>query len=59
MGLSAEDTAVSREVFAAHGNMSSPTVLFILKRVVERGLPRPCLLLGFGPGLVAEATLVG
>jgi predicted naringenin-chalcone synthase len=59
LGLTAEDTAVSREVFASHGNMSSPTVLFILKRVVERVLPRPCVLLGFGPGLAAEATLVG
>lgn len=59
LGLTATATAVSREVFAAHGNMSSPTVLFILKRIVERNLPRPCLLLGFGPGLVAEAVLVG
>ena len=53
------DTIASREVFAAHGNMSSPTLLFILKRVMELDLPRPCLLLGFGPGLVAEAALVG
>jgi predicted naringenin-chalcone synthase len=59
LGLTDKDTAVSREVFAAHGNMSSPTVLFILKRIVERDLPRPALLLGFGPGMVAEATLVG
>lgn len=59
LGLSPEDTVASREVFASHGNMSSPTVLFILKRVMERNLPRPCLLLGFGPGLVAEAVLIG
>jgi predicted naringenin-chalcone synthase len=59
LGLTARDTVASREVFAAHGNMSSPTLLFILKRVIELDLARPCLLLGFGPGLVAEAVLVG
>lgn len=59
LGLTPEQNAVSREVFAELGNMSSPTVLFILKRLMERHAPRPCLLLGFGPGLVAEATLVG
>jgi len=59
LGLSEQDTRISREVFAQHGNMSSPTILFILKQMIERNRPRPCLLLGFGPGLVAEATLVG
>jgi predicted naringenin-chalcone synthase len=59
LGLSELDTVASRQVFAAHGNMSSPTLLFILRRVMELGLPRPCLLLGFGPGLVVEAALVG
>jgi len=58
LGLTARDTAASREVFASSGNMSSPTVLFILRRLMERGAPRPCVLLGFGPGLVAEATLL-
>jgi predicted naringenin-chalcone synthase len=50
-------TAVSREVLAECGNMSSPTVLFILERLLERQAPRPCVALGFGPGLVAEALL--
>lgn len=59
LGLTERDTVASREVFASHGNMSSPTLLFILKRVMEMDLPRPCLMLGFGPGLVAEAALVG
>ena len=43
---------------AGCGNMSSPTVLFILDRLRRRDAPRPCVLLGFGPGLVAEAALV-
>jgi prepilin-type processing-associated H-X9-DG protein len=50
-------TAAAREVFAEYGNMSSPTVLFILDRLRCRRAPRPCVALGFGPGLAAEAAL--
>ena len=50
--------ADSRDVLASCGNMSSPTVLFILDRLRRRQAPRPCLMLGFGPGMVAEAALV-
>jgi predicted naringenin-chalcone synthase len=57
LGLSAEALAPSLGVFADYGNMSSPTVLFIVKRLRERNAPRPCVALGFGPGLVAEAAL--
>jgi predicted naringenin-chalcone synthase len=57
LGLPRTATAVSREVLAECGNMSSPTVLFILDRLGRRQAPRPCVALGFGPGLVAEALL--
>jgi prepilin-type processing-associated H-X9-DG protein len=57
LGLPREATRVAREVFAAHGNMSSPTVLFIVDELRRRRAPRPCVALGFGPGLAAEATL--
>ncbi len=57
LGLTAELLATSQEVYAAHGNMSSPTVLFILDRLRQSGAPRPWVALGFGPGLVAEAAL--
>jgi len=50
-------TRVSHDVLAALGNMSSPTVLFILDRMSRQRAPRPCVALGFGPGLVAEAAL--
>jgi predicted naringenin-chalcone synthase len=58
MGLRREQTATSRAVLAEHGNMSSATVLFILKSLLEAGASPPCVMLGFGPGLVAEAALV-
>jgi predicted naringenin-chalcone synthase len=47
----------SREVLTEFGNMSSPTVLFILDRLRRADALRPCVALGFGPGLVAEAAL--
>jgi predicted naringenin-chalcone synthase len=57
LGLSEAALRPSREVFAAHGNMSSPTVLFILDHLRAHHAPRPCVALGFGPGLCAEAAL--
>jgi predicted naringenin-chalcone synthase len=58
LGLSRDDTRVSREVLAEHGNMSSPTLLFITDRLMRAGAPAPCVALGFGPGLVAEVALL-
>jgi predicted naringenin-chalcone synthase len=57
LGLPRSATQVSRQVLAECGNMSSPTVLFILERLQRTQAPRPCVALGFGPGLVAEAVL--
>jgi predicted naringenin-chalcone synthase len=57
LGLSAAATAASRDVLASHGNMSSPTVLFILQRLRETAAECPCVALGFGPGLYAEAAM--
>jgi predicted naringenin-chalcone synthase len=57
LNLLPNTVAVARETFAACGNMSSPTVLFILERLRSRAAPRPCVALGFGPGLVVEAAL--
>jgi predicted naringenin-chalcone synthase len=57
LGLVPEATRDSRAVLEECGNMSSPTVLFILDRLRRRDAPRPCVALGFGPGLAAEAAL--
>jgi len=56
-GIGRGDYAISQEVLAEFGNMSSPTILFILERLRQRRAPRPCLALGFGPGLAVEAAL--
>jgi predicted naringenin-chalcone synthase len=58
LDLDDEDLAQSRAVLREYGNMSSPTLLFILDRLRTRRAPRPCVALGFGPGLVAEAALL-
>jgi predicted naringenin-chalcone synthase len=48
----------SAEILAECGNMSSPTVLFVLQRLQLQKAETPCVMLGFGPGLVAEAVLL-
>ncbi|HJP96920.1 MAG TPA: 3-oxoacyl-[acyl-carrier-protein] synthase III C-terminal domain-containing protein, partial [Rhodanobacteraceae bacterium] len=58
LGIGAEAGDVSREILAEHGNMSSPTVLFILQRMRSRSATGPIVALGFGPGLVFEAALL-
>jgi predicted naringenin-chalcone synthase len=58
-GLKLPEGALDRsyETLAEYGNMSSPTVLFILNRMRRENAPRPCVALGFGPGMVVEAAL--
>jgi predicted naringenin-chalcone synthase len=52
-------TAVSRDILNRYGNMSSPTVLFIVDQLRRMRAPRPYVALAFGPGLAAEAALLG
>jgi alpha-pyrone synthase len=61
LGLSPDDLAASRAVLRRYGNMSSPTVLFVLDELQRSGAPRPGdygVLLAFGPGLTMEGALV-
>jgi predicted naringenin-chalcone synthase len=58
LGLPEGAIAPSAETLAECGNMSSPTVLFVLQRLARQQPRRPCVMLGFGPGLVAEAALL-
>ncbi len=58
LALSPSALEPSRSVLAECGNMSSPTVLFILQRLRAAGAKPPCVLLAFGPGVVVEAALL-
>jgi predicted naringenin-chalcone synthase len=58
LGLDDVAMATSREVLQEYGNMSSPTVLYILDRLMKGQARRPCVALGFGPGLAAEVALL-
>jgi len=56
--LSESDVAASTAILSRCGNMSSPTVLFILEELRRQGAELPCVMLGFGPGLNVEAALL-
>ncbi|MCA9039817.1 MAG: type III polyketide synthase [Planctomycetaceae bacterium] len=58
LNLPAEQVAPSQKVLEELGNMSSPTVLFIMERLQQAKAELPCVMLGFGPGLVVEAALI-
>lgn len=58
LGLTPQTVQTSLDVLNEYGNMSSPTILFILQRLLDQGSPGPCVALAFGPGLVVEAALL-
>lgn len=61
MELDDEAMRPSRRVLRAYGNMSSPSVLFVLADALGAGLGRPgtyAVMAAFGPGLGIEAALV-
>ena len=43
-----------REVLRSYGNMSAPTVLFVLERALQRGLRGSAMLSALGPGFTAN-----
>jgi predicted naringenin-chalcone synthase len=49
----------SRQVLAEYGNMSSPTILFVLKEMMEKNTGGPANIFGvaFGPGLTMETFM--
>lgn len=51
----------SLHIFTHYGNMSSPSVLFVLERIFETAHPRSgqfCCMLSFGAGFTAHAALL-
>ena len=58
LGLDERAAAHSRGVLRDHGNMSSATLLFILRALAQAGVPRPWAGLAFGPGLAGELVVI-
>ena len=54
--LKLEDGALDHEraVLAEYGNMSAPTVLFVLERLLGAGMPDSAMLLALGPGFTVS-----
>ena len=57
IGLTHAELSPSLEILEHYGNMSSPTVAFILERLQDSGAEPPCVMIAFGPGLTIEAAL--
>jgi len=49
---------IEREVLNDYGNMSAPTVLFVLQRLIERGLPKRVMMTAFGPGFTCAGLML-
>lgn len=60
LGLTEEKLASTRRVLAQYGNMSSPTVLFVLQELMKTGMKNGelCMMVAFGAGLSAHACLL-
>lgn len=58
LGLGENSLAHSRQTLSQLGNMSSPTVMFVLGKSIKSQNAGPRVMLAFGPGLVAEAALL-
>jgi alkylresorcinol/alkylpyrone synthase len=49
---------LEREVLHDHGNMSAPTVLFVLQKLLARGLPQRTMMTAFGPGFTCSGLML-
>ena len=49
---------IEREVLNDFGNMSAPTALFVLERLIARGLPSRVMMTAFGPGFTCSGLLL-
>ncbi|UOQ53647.1 type III polyketide synthase [Hymenobacter cellulosivorans] len=62
LGMSAHDNRFAYQVLRDYGNMSSATVLFVLRELLQSLTPAeagaPVLSFAFGPGLTLEAMLL-
>jgi alkylresorcinol/alkylpyrone synthase len=49
---------LEREVLNDYGNMSAPTVMFVLDRLLQQGLPDRVLMTAFGPGFTCAGLML-
>ncbi|QQK75309.1 type III polyketide synthase [Salicibibacter cibarius] len=56
LDLPSDLSAHARKILASHGNMSSPTVLYVLKEILQKKYPRDAegLVTALGPGFSSE-----
>lgn len=57
-GLPERSLEDARDVLREHGNMSAVTVMFILRRMLDRGISGPHLLTAMGPGFTAALGVI-
>jgi predicted naringenin-chalcone synthase len=57
--LTPSQTYFARKILAENGNMSSPTILFVLKEIMDSSIKAGEKIFGiaFGPGLTMETFL--
>jgi len=49
---------LEREVLNDYGNMSAPTVMFVLDRLLKQGLPDKVMMTAFGPGFTCAGMML-
>jgi alkylresorcinol/alkylpyrone synthase len=49
---------LEREVLNDYGNMSAPTVMFVLDRLLKQGLPDKVMMTAFGPGFTCAGLML-
>ena len=58
LDLNQGELNLEREVLRDYGNMSAPTVLFVLDRLLKQGLPDKVMMTAFGPGFTCAGLLL-
>lgn len=58
LGLDQGSLDHERAILADYGNMSAPTVLFVLERLLKAGLPSRTALTAMGPGFSASCAVM-
>jgi alkylresorcinol/alkylpyrone synthase len=58
LNLNQGELNLEREVLRDFGNMSAPTVLFVLDRLLAQGLPGKVMMTAFGPGFTCSGLLL-